>query len=216
MLNLHAEPREAGKNNAGLKALGKIPAVFYGFKKESTSVSVDEKAFRKAWKEAGESTTITLETKEGNLDVLIHEVQVHPVTGAPLHVDFLVIDATKELEVAVPIEFVGESPAVKGSVGTLMKVLHEIEIKALPKNLPHVLEVDISTLANIHDQIHVSDIALPTGVTLITSADEVVISVAEMKEEKEEEAAPVDLSAIEMSVEKGKKEEEAPAEDAKE
>ncbi len=98
--------------------------------------------------------------------------------------------------------------AVKNGLGNLVKVLHEVEVEALPKDLPHNLEVDISKLETVESQIFVSDIKLPTGVTMITGGEEVVASIVLQVEEKEEVIAPpVDLSAIEVE-KKGKKEEE--------
>ncbi len=211
MFTISAKARTAGKNE-DLQKAGMIPAVFYGAGQVSTPISVSLKEFEKIWKGAGESSTVVIETPSGNLDALIHDVQVDPVRGFPVHVDFLVIDMNKEIEVSVPLEFEGISNAVKNGLGSLMKVLHELQIKALPKNLPHSIKVDITPLETLENQIHVSDLVIPAGVTLLTGTEEVVALVAAAKEEKEEEAAPVDLSAIEVSVEKGKKEEEAPVE----
>lgn len=219
MVTLIAKNREINTNLDEVRKAGEIPAVYYGFKQNTTSISVPMKDFMKVWRSAGESSTIELQTAGGTIDAIIHDVQMNPVKDTPVHVDFLIVDANKEIEVKVAIEFVGESPAVKSGTGTLIKVMHEIEVRALPKKLPHTIEVDISSLAEIHSSIHIKDIKLPTGVTAIADGEEVIVSVAEAKEIVEEVVAPVDLSAIEMSVEKGKKEEEgaeAPAEDGKE
>ena len=113
----------------------------------------------------------------------------------------------KKIRVEVPLEFVGVSGAVKNGLGTLVKVLYEVEIEALPKDLPHNLIVDLTPLETIHSQLFVSDIKLPSGVVVINNSTDVVISVAEQKEEKEEVVAPVDLSTIEVE-KKGKQEEE--------
>ncbi len=203
MFKISATNREAGKKGTIQK--GYMPAVFYGMGKKSTSITISLKEFEKIWKAAGESGTVTLETPDGKVDTLIQDVQVDPVRGFPIHVDFLAIDVNKEIEVAVPLEFDGVSTAIKNGLGSLMKVLHEVQVKALPKNLPHSIHVDISVLETLENQIHVRDLVIPEGVTVITSEDEVVALVAAAKEEKEEEAGPVDLSAIEVSVEKGKK-----------
>ncbi len=152
---------------------------------------------------------VKITTPEGEVDTLIHEVQTNPVTDEPIHVDFLAIDVNKPIRVSVPIEFTGVSEAVKSGLGTLVKVLHELELEALPKDMPHNLVADISKLAGLDSQILVSDIKLPAGVKAVNDAGEVVASVAAQKEEKEEEA-PVDLSAIEVE-KKGKKEEESEA-----
>lgn len=206
MLKLQAKTREDGKSLEQVRAEGYVPAVFYGMGKESVSIVVEDKEFRKIWREAGESTTVLLETPTEKVDVLIHEVQMDPVKDVPIHIDFLAIDMNKEIEVAVALEFIGESVAVKAG-GVLVKVLHEVEVKALPKNLPHTLEIDISTLEAVNDQILVSDIKLPSGVVMITGGEEVVVLVSVAKEEVVEEAPAVDLSAIEVE-KKGKKEEE--------
>jgi large subunit ribosomal protein L25 len=142
-----------------------------------------------------------------NIDALIHEVQVHPVTEEPIHVDFLVVDMNKKIKVKVPLEFEGVSNAVKNGLGNLVKVLFEVEVEALPKDLPHNLSVDISKLETVESQIFVSDIKLPAGVVIMAEPQEVVASIVLQVEEKEEVVVPVDLSAIEVE-KKGKKEEE--------
>jgi len=207
MFSIQAKTRNKGEKLDLLRKAGEIPAVFYGAKSETTSVSVPNVAFKKIWRDAGESSAIVLTTDAGNVDVLIHEVQVDPITSEPIHVDFLAIDMKKKIKVNVPLEFEGIAGAVKNGIGNLVKVLHEIEIEALPKDLPHNLVVDISKLNTLEDSVTVADIKLPAGVEAITLGTEVVASVIPQVEEKEEEVAPVDLSAIEVE-KKGKKEEE--------
>ncbi len=206
MFTLIAEKREKKDSLELIRQAGKIPAVFYGNNKPTTSISVLSKDFIKVLKEAGESSTITLKTPDGNFDVLIHDIHKNPVTGTPMHADFIVVDMNKEIEVTVVIEFTGESPAEKGGRGVLVKALHEVQVKALPKDLPHTLEVDLSTLANLDDHLTLKDIKLPKGVVLVGDENEVVASVTHIKEEVEE-APVVDLSSIEVE-KKGKQEEE--------
>lgn len=208
MFTIKAKKRDEGVKVDALRKSGEIPAVFYGAGKETTPVSVGTIEFKKIWREAGESSTVKVEMADkSGVDVLIHEVQVDPVTDEPIHVDFLVVDMKKKLRVKVPLEFVGISNAVKSGLGNLVKVLHEVEVEALPADLPHDLSVDISKLETLKDQVFVSDIKLPTGVVFVTNTTEVVASIVEQVEEKEEVVAPVDLSAIEVE-KKGKKEEE--------
>ncbi len=206
MFLIKADKRDSNIKLDVLRKSGKIPAVFYGAGKNTTSISIGNIEFKKIWREAGESSAVVISTPNGNIDVLIHEVQVDPVTDEPIHVDFLAIDMKKKIRVKVPLIFEGVSNAVKSGIGNLVKVLHEIEIEALPKDLPHNLIVDISSLENIENQIFVSDIKLPNGIIAITSLNDIVASIVAQVEEKEE-AAPVDLSAIEVE-KKGKKEEE--------
>lgn len=209
MFTIKATQRGAGVKSDVLKQNGEIPAVYYGKgSSEAVSISIPVVEFKKIWIKAGESSAVQIATTKGNIDVLIHDVQRHPITGEPIHVDFLVIDMNKKINVSIPLEFIGVSPAVKSGVGVLVKVLREIEVEALPKDLPQTIDVDISKLATTDDVVLVSDITLPKGVTAIAEAEEVVASIATQKEETED-AAPIDLSSIEVE-KKGKKEEEAP------
>jgi large subunit ribosomal protein L25 len=207
MITLSAQSRE-GKNPATLRTEDFIPAVYYSKGDDAVSIAVSARDFVKVWKEAGETSAVTLQLGGEKISTLIHDIQRDPVTGNPTHIDFLVIDMNKEIQVNVPIEFTGLADAEKGGIGTVVKVLHEIEVKALPKDMPHALEVDVTGLATLEDQIHVRDIKVPKGVTVIAEPDEVVALVSAFKEEKEE--APIDLSAIEVE-QKGKKEEEEAA-----
>jgi len=203
MLTIKATKRELGGNLDLLRKGGQMPAVFYGLGKENTPISVSIVDFKKVWREAGESSAVKVSLPTGDIDVMIHEVQVDPITGEPIHADFLAIDMKKKISVKVPLVFEGISPAVKSGLGNLVKVLHEIEVEALPSDLPHDLVVDISTLNTTEDVVKVSDVKLPAGVLAITGAEEVVASIILQVEEKEE-TTPVDLSAIEVA-KKGKK-----------
>jgi len=207
MFAVKAKKRDAGVKPETLKKAGEIPAVFYGAGKNTTVISVETIPFKKVWREAGESSAVKIGMPEGSIDALIHEVQVDPVTGEPIHVDFLALDMTKKIKVKVPLVFEGVSEAVKTGIGNLVKVLFELEIEALPEDLPRDLVADISRMANLNDQIFVSDIKLSHGVAVINNPTDVVASIVAQVEEKEEVVEPVDLSAIEVE-KKGKKEEE--------
>jgi len=208
MFEIKTEARDIKVNPKFFRSRGKIPAVFYGATKESTSILMDAISFGKVWKNAGESSIVTLKTPDGDLDAIIHDVQFDPIKDEPVHVDFYIVDKNKAIEVEVPLDFVGVSPAVKDLGGTLVKVLHAIEIEALPKDLPHSLTVDISGLAQIDDHIMAKNISLPSRVTLKTKEDEIVALIsAARKEEVEPVAQVIDMSAIEVE-KKGKKEED--------
>jgi large subunit ribosomal protein L25 len=174
MFTIKASKRDSDVKLDVLRKSGEIPAVFYGMGKVATSISVPTVLFKKVWREAGESSAIKISTPSGDIDVLIQEVQVDPVTDEPIHVDFLAIDMKKKIQVKVPLEFVGVSNAVKSGLGNLVKVLYEVEIEALPSDLPHNLSVDISKLETLDSNITVSDLKLPAGVIAITNGDEVV------------------------------------------
>ncbi|ETB63731.1 TPA: 50S ribosomal protein L25 [Candidatus Nomurabacteria bacterium] len=206
---LTATKRSKANKLDAIRNNGMVPAVVYGARVENTLISVPSIEFSKLLKVAGETSAIVLEIKGDKpikVDVLIHEIQKDPIKDFPIHIDFLAIDMNKSIEVTVPLEFIGIAGAEKNGLGVLTKVLHELEIEALPKDIPHNLEVDLTKLETLEDQIHAKDIKLPIGVKLITNEDEVVALVTTIKEEKEEEVA-VDLSSIEVE-KKGKKEEE--------
>jgi large subunit ribosomal protein L25 len=203
MLTLNIEKRDLKAKLSEIRKTGKIPAVFYGRKEASTPISLVEVDFMKAWRQAGESSIVVLKGEGEEHEALIHDIDLDPVSGKVRHADFYVIEKGKAVQVSVPLEFEGVSPAVKELGGTLVKVIHELEIEAFPKDLPHSITVDISSLVNFESQIKASDIKLPNGVKLITSPEEVVILAAEAKEEVIEDTGPVDLSAIEVE-KKGK------------
>ncbi|MDO8569741.1 MAG: 50S ribosomal protein L25 [bacterium] len=204
MLTLKAEIRDKQTKLESIRKAGKIPAVFYGKKEASTAISIPKIDFLKVWKEAGAYSVVTLETPEGSKESLIQDVDLDPITSIPRHADFYVFEKGHKVEVELPLEFIGISQAIKDLGGTLVKVFHELKIEAMPKDLPHNIKIDISSLVNFGDQILAKDIVLPSGVTLLTNPEEVAVTISAPREEKEE-VAPVDLSAIEVE-KKGKEE----------
>jgi large subunit ribosomal protein L25 len=207
-ITLTAQSR-GGKSPATLRKEDFIPAVYYSAGKDAVSIAVPVREFTKVLKEAGETSAVTLMLGGEKITTLIHDMQRDPITNTTTHIDFLIIDMNKEIEVPVPIEFTGLAEAEKTGLGTIVKVLHEVQVRALPNDMPHVLEVDVTPIATLEDQILVRDIKVPKGVTILNDAEEVVALAAAFKEETEE-AAPVDLSAIEVE-QKGKKEEDEAA-----
>lgn len=214
MLTLTVTKRDKTAKAPALRRSGAIPAVVYGAHQESTPITVQAVEFQKILKEAGEATIVSLSGLGEPLPTLIHEVEVDPVTSAPQHVDFYAVTKGQKVKVAIPLEFIGESPAVELGAN-LVKVMHELEVEADPMNLPHNIPVDLSALAAIGDRIQAKDLKLPASVTLEVPPEEVIALVQEVVEEKEEVVAPADLSSIEVE-KKGKEEEagEAPAAEA--
>lgn len=190
---------------------GRIKAVVYGPKFPSTPISVDAKDFTKLFKAAGESSVISLTGLDADIDVLIHEVQTNVVKGTIVHADLLALQKGQKITVHVPLVFIGVSGAVKTHGANLVKVLHEVEVEADAKHLPHEIEVDISTIAEIDDHILVSDLKIGTGVKILTNGTDVIATATKYVEEAEE-STPIDMSAIEVSDQKGKKDDEESAE----
>lgn len=206
MLTLAVEKRD-GTSTPALRRAGRIPAVVYGRHFASTPISVSALAFKKVLGEAGEASIVSLAGLGEPLPTLIHEVDLDPLTNHPRHVDFYAVTRGEKVEVAIPLVFVGASPAAEAGAN-LVKVLHEIEVEADPMSLPHDIKIDLSALAAVGDRIHARDLALPEGVALTGDPNEVVVLAQEVVEEKEEEAPVADLSSIE--VEKKGKEEPTP------
>ncbi len=203
---LQIRKREGKKSLKQLRGGSEMPAVFYGPKEETTSIAIDRDTFKKLWKEVGESAVIELKGDGIENEVLIHDVDIHPVTGEPRHADFYVMEKGKKVTVKIPLEFVGVSPAVKELGGVLVKVMHEIEIEVLPKDLPQNIEVSVESLENFESNILAKDITIPESAELIIDGDETVILVNEAKEEEEPE---VETSIDDIEVEKkGKQDDE--------
>lgn len=200
-----------GKGVQTLRNAGTLPAVVYGAKDETLPIEISAREFSHILKDAGESTIIKLSIDGMEKNVLIHDVDYDPLTNLPRHADFYAVQKGQKVEISIPIFFTGVAPAVKELGANVVKVLHEVEIEADAMSLPHELSVDLSTLATLDSQIMAKDIVLPSGVTLITSAEEIVATVALPEEEPTEPVAAPDMSAIGISEERGKKEEEAPA-----
>lgn len=186
-MELTVEKRDTNANTNELRRKGLLPAVVYGRSEESTPISVDRKVFEKLFREAGESTVITLKGLGSAKEALIHEVAFHPVSGQALHADFYAIEKGQTVTVSVPLEFEGVSSAVKDLGGVLVKVMHELEIECQPKDLPQHIVVDISKLKTLDDQIMVKDLKLPLSAKITVEADEVVALVTGAQEETEEE-----------------------------
>jgi large subunit ribosomal protein L25 len=203
MTTLEVTPRTIiGKSSSRLAKDGQMPATVYGPKQEAVSVSLPLLEFKRILRNEGESSVLELKGLGKSMQVLIHEIDHDPVTGTPRHADFYAIEKGAKVEVAVPLSFIGESAAVKAG-GSLVKVMHELEIEVAPEQLPHEIEVDISALENMGDQIHVGDIKLPAGVALRVEKEEVVALIQEVAVEPEETTAAPDMDAIEVE-QKGK------------
>jgi len=172
-----------------LRAVGRIPAVFYGRGTPSQSLSLDVAALERAIQksEAGMNTLFDLNVEKGDLGakvVLVKEIQREPVGGAPLHADLYEVDLSKTIEVSVPIHILGTATGVSLDGGILDVQLRELDVECLPRAIPDELQLDVSALG-LGDSLHVRDIALPEGVTLRDDPDVSVVSVVTPQKEEE-------------------------------
>lgn len=186
-LKLAAKTREVvGKKVEALRKQGKIPAVLYGHNVKPVNLVVDYPAFEKIYREAGESTLVDLviDDKEP-VKVLIQDHQLDPRTNQFIHVDLHQIRMDEKLHTDIILEFIGESPAVKGYGGILVTNLDHVEVECLPKDLVHEIKVDLSALKTFEDSIHISDIEIPAGITILNDPEDMVALVQPPRTEKE-------------------------------
>lgn len=204
MLKLKANKRDPKTSTEKLRSGGSVPGVVYGPKQEAIPFSLKAVDFDKTYEEAGESTMVSLEIEGEEHDTLIHEVQYDPVKGHVIHVDFYAVERGKKLEVSVELVFEGVAPAEKTLGAMIVKVMHEVEVECLPRDLPSELKVNLEKLVDLDSQILAKDIELPEGVELVTEPEEVVALAKEAKEENLEEPTEApDMESIEVE-EKGK------------
>lgn len=189
-ITLKADVRKiSGRKVKNLRKEGILPGNISGKKIKSEAVQVILRDFEKVYKEVGETGLLTLQIGKEEKPVLIHNLQLNPVSEAPLHVDFLQVDLKEKVEAEVPVELTGESPAEKQAIGTVVQYINEIKVEALPMDLPDKFIVDTSGLAEVDQSILVKDLRVDrTKVDVKTSADEIVVKVE--PPQKEEVVAP--------------------------
>lgn len=186
MTELKATSRpELGRKASALRRAGFLPAVLYGEGVSSQSITIPNKEFEKALKEAGESTLVQLEVGGKQYNVLIHDIAYDPLRGTPTHADFYAVRMDKVIRTKVAIMYIGESPAVKNEGGILVKIHQELEIEALPQNLPHELRADLSHLVALETRLRVKDILLPTGVKVLADPEDILVLVETPRSEEE-------------------------------
>lgn len=190
-----------GKQNKKIRAAGKIPAVLYGHGLKTQSLELNEKEFLKAYKQAGESSLLSLNVDGKQLPVLINDVQYHYLNDNPIHVDFHAISMTEKLKAHIPLHFEGEAPAVKALGGVLVKNISEVEVECLPTDLPSNIVVDISNLSTFENVIRVSDLKVSDKVKVLAQPEDVVVKVAPPRSEEElkslEETVTEDVTKVE-------------------
>jgi large subunit ribosomal protein L25 len=196
-LELEAQKREVlGKKVGLLRQQDIIPAELYGSGVENIHLSLREGEFMKIYREAGENTIINLTIGAEKRPVFVHDVQMDPISGRILAADLYQVDLTKKTTTHVPLTFVGESPLVESVGGILNRILDEIEVEALPINIPHEIIVDVSVLDSFDKTIRVADLIGGADFEIKTEPETVVANVSEPREEEKEivgEPSPEDV-----------------------
>ncbi len=195
---LIVQPREiTGKQSKQLRREDLVPGVVYGNKVEAESIQVPHRELDRVYLHAGSNTLVDLKIGEDatGRKVFIHNVQRNPVSHTLTHVDFMVVNLLEEITTTVQLVLTGESPAVKNGDGVLLQALDHIQIRALPSDILPLIEVDTSGLDDLDKTIHVSDLAVPGNVTVLTSGDELVAKVTALRAEPEEEVEAEEAAA---------------------
>ncbi len=186
MIELKAQPREIlGKKVKKLRKTGYIPAILYGHGIKSAPLAVKAKEFQQALNQAGETSILHLSIGGKKHNVLIHDLAKDSLTDEILHIDFYEVRMDEKLKAKIPLVFAGESLAIKSEGGVLVKAVQEIEVEALPQDLPKEISVDISSLNTFEDKIQIRDLNVATGVKILAESDEMVASVVPPRSEKE-------------------------------
>jgi large subunit ribosomal protein L25 len=215
---LRAEPRAArGKKVRFLRREGLVPASLYGPGVESAALQLPARELDHALRQMTGTTLASLEVVGApTRQILVREVQRHPVSERTLHVDFFAMPMDVAIRADVPIQVVGEAPAVTVLGGTLVRSAETVQVEALPTDLPQRFEVDLSPLAEFHHAIHASDLELPPGVTLLTPPETALVTVlpARIEAELAAEAAEAAEAAAEAQPAAEAESEAAPAAEA--
>lgn len=199
---LQLSVEERAEKASTIRSQGRIPAVAYGRGIPSRALSVSFLDFSRVYGKAGENTLVELSlAKEKPFKALIHDVQVDPLSGKFIHIDFYQVRMDEKVETSVPLTFVGESPAVRSLGGILIKALDEVEVSCLPADIPHEFSVDVSVLETFSDQIRISDIVAPKGVLIVSEPETAVALVERPRSDAEmaalDEKVEADVSAVE-------------------
>lgn len=177
---IEAQPRTViGKQVKQLRNQGLVPAVVYGPKIEPVQIQIPYRQLELTLLKAGGTHLIDIKVDAKTHRVLARDVQRHVIKGSILHVDFLAVDITQKITTDVFVQFVGESPAVNTGQGMLMTGTNSLSIETLPTSIPEHIEVDLSGLVHLGDAIHVRDIHLGAGVTILNDPDELIVRIVQ-------------------------------------
>jgi large subunit ribosomal protein L25 len=216
-IQLQAKKRTIiGKQVKTLRRAGLIPAIVYGGEGNPIPVELDARDTSKILTQTSASTLITLKVGRKNHTVLLRDIQYDVILREPIHVDFLEVAMDETIRTTVPIEFIGEAPGVKEQGGVLVTGLNELEIEALPSDLPDKVSVDLEVLKEIDDMIIVADLSFEKGVEVLTESDEVIAHIVyqEIEEIEEEEVEELVEAVMEPElVDRGREEDEEEGEE---
>lgn len=204
---LKAEARSiTGKQVKKIRREGLTPANIYGKAFESISIQLPVKDFEEVYNKVHETGLVDLQVGKETYPVLIHNVQRSPISRDAVHVDFYKVNLKEKVRTSIPVIATGESEAEKQKIGALMQSINEVEVEALPAELPENIEVSVTHLAAIDDHILVSDLKTPTGVTILTEPEGTVFRITELVSQEAEELEAEEKQEAEAAAEEGAEE----------
>lgn len=210
---LTVEKRELlGKKVRQVRAEGKLPANIYGKDIPSIAIQIDGKEFKKALHAAGLTQVIYLIVDKQEIPSMIQNVQTDPVSDLYIHADFKKVNLMQKLEAQVPVVIVGESEAVAQNKGDMMTLVNSLYVEALPTDMPQEIEVDISGLKEIGDEVKISDLKKGGNFVITDEAETVIVRIAEHKEESVEPETEAEIVEGEAPAADGEAPSESPAE----
>jgi large subunit ribosomal protein L25 len=204
--------QETGKRVKNVRRAGYIPAIIYGHKQDPLPISLEKLSATQILNKVSGSTVLTLNVNGKEYSTLVRDVQRDHLKNEFLHLDFLAVSLTEKLRTAVSITLIGEAPVLKEYDALIVAGIPEVEVEALPQDLPETLEVDLSGLMEIGDAIYLKDIPVPANVEFLTDPEELVAVASAVKEEAIEAAAVEGIEGEALAepevIEHGKAEEE--------
>lgn len=201
---LTAEKRTiTGKKVKHLRREGILPANMFGKGMKSTSLQLPLKEFQKVYDEVHETGLVDLTVDKETHPVLIQNIHTQPITHTPLHADFFKVNLKEKVKATIPVIGIGEPKAVTDKIGVLLQSLSEVEVEALPADLPEHIEISVEGLAQIDDSLTVGDLKVPAGVEILAEPAEMVFRIAELVSEEAEELAAEEEAASEAASEEG-------------
>lgn len=210
-IELSAATRDIlGKKVRFLRRQGLTPANLYGRNVKSTALQVDTTQLKHTLAKAGKSSLVALKVDSAKRPkmVIIRDIQREPLTGGLLHVDLYQVKMEERIKIEVSLLFVGEAPAIRDRGGILVQNMTSVEVECLPANMPHNIEVDLSVLKELDQAVHVKDLSIDEGVTILTDPEQSIVQIARSKVEVEIAA---ELMAAEAEAEAEAEEEMAEA-----
>lgn len=200
------ERTQFGKTVKNLRAQGMIPAELYGHNMANMHLTVERGAFKKLFQEAGEHGVFSLLIGEKKQPALVSDVARDSISGEVTHVDFYGVRMDEKIKARVPVILEGEAPAVKEKDAVLNQALNELEVEALPGDLPSSFVLSLVSLTELDQSLYVKDLAVPKGVKLLVDAETVVVTATQKAEEEVAPVAPVDITTVAVETEEKKAE----------